>query len=165
MRLFPRLRLAIPLTNSIRYDSAGTEPAYKPQEFAGPLPTADVPNPRIFTGSCHCGNVSIAVKAKPLPSKGQTLPEIRGPGSPFSEHAEYVQECSCSICMRVCSCLLHRNFAFHISLPFLLSCCNINVSLSWSNLTFRRFRMARSSSIPSDLKSPSQTRAAASRYI
>ncbi|KFY01241.1 hypothetical protein O988_02852 [Pseudogymnoascus sp. VKM F-3808] len=82
------------------YDGAGTEPAYKPQEFAGPLPTADVPNPRIFTGSCHCGNVSIAVKAKPLPSKGQTLPEIRGPGSPFSEHTEYVQECSCSICMR-----------------------------------------------------------------
>ncbi|KFY14824.1 hypothetical protein V492_02390 [Pseudogymnoascus sp. VKM F-4246] len=82
------------------YDGAATQPAYKPQEFAGPLPTADIENPTIFTGGCHCGNVTVAVKAKPLPSKGQVLPEIRGPGSPFAEHMEYIQECNCSICMR-----------------------------------------------------------------
>jgi hypothetical protein len=90
------------------------------QEFAGPLPLAGIENSTIFTGSCHCGNVTVAVKAKPLPSKGQTLPEIRGPGSPFAEHTEYVQECNCSICMRVCICLLHRNPAFYISLQLLL---------------------------------------------
>ncbi|OBT87617.1 hypothetical protein VE02_04109 [Pseudogymnoascus sp. 03VT05] len=82
------------------YDGAANELAYKPQEFAGPLPTAGIENSTTYTGSCHCGNMAVAVKAKPLPSKGQTLPEIRGPGSPFAEHMEYVQECNCSICMR-----------------------------------------------------------------
>lgn len=117
-----RLKSAFPVTNNIRYDGTATEPAYKPQEFAGPLPPTVIENSTTFTGSCHCGNVTLAVKAKPLPSKGQTLPEIRGPGSPFAEHTEYVQECNCSICMRVCICLLHQNPAFYISLQLLLPC-------------------------------------------
>ncbi|OBT64846.1 hypothetical protein VE03_06429 [Pseudogymnoascus sp. 23342-1-I1] len=82
------------------YDGAPTERVYKPQEFPGSLPTVNFENHSTLTGRCHCGSVSVAVKAKPLPSKGQTLPEIRGPGSPFAEHTEYIQECNCSICMR-----------------------------------------------------------------
>lgn len=122
MRASPKLIFVLIPTNYIRYDGAATGPAYEPQEFVGLLPTADVENPTILTGRCHCRNVSVAVKAKPLPSKGQTLPEIRGPGSPFSEHMEYIQECNCSICMRVCIRLLHRNFAIHIFSLLLLPC-------------------------------------------
>lgn len=162
VRSSPRLTSTVPANNT-RYDGAAIRPAYKPREFAGPLPTADVENPSIFTGGCHCGNVSIAVKAKPLPSKGQALPEIRGPGSPFSEHMEYIQECNCSICIRVCVCSLHRNSTSHISLLLLLPCCNLCVPLNHSNLTLHLFRMVQSLSILSAPESPSQTQATASR--
>lgn len=130
----PRLTVALLPANNIRYDGGVTQPAYKPQEFTGPLPTADVKNPSIITGGCHCGNVSVAVKTKPFPSKGQTLPEIRGPGSLFAENTEYIQECNCSVCMRVCICSLHLNSAFHISLLLLLPSYNLRVILSYTPL-------------------------------
>lgn len=162
MRASSELTLVLILTNNIRYDGAATGPAYEPHEFVGLLPTADVENPTILTGRCHCGSVSVAVKAKPLPSKGQTLPEIRGPGSPFSQHMEYIQECNCSICMRVCIRLLHRNSAFHIFLVSLLPCCNLRAPPSCFYLTLYWFRMALSSCILSALKCPFQTRVTAS---
>ncbi|ELR04248.1 hypothetical protein GMDG_06656 [Pseudogymnoascus destructans 20631-21] len=59
------------------YDGVATEPAYKPHEFAGPLPTLRIPPPWL-------GATTVAI----------------GPGGPFAEHTEYVQECNCSICMQ-----------------------------------------------------------------
>ena len=53
--------------------------------FAGPEPSAVVEGGKVYTGSCHCGAVTAAVKVEPL---DDTYP---GP----------ILECTCSICQRV----------------------------------------------------------------
>lgn len=57
--------------------------------YDGALPTAEIEGGKIYTGSCHCGAIQLALKSKPLDS---TFPEgfLQGVG-----------ECNCSICMRV----------------------------------------------------------------
>lgn len=66
------------------YDGKALEPAYAPHPFKGPEPTADIENAEIYTGSCHCGNVTMAFKTK----------------GPLNEGHEHIQECNCSICSR-----------------------------------------------------------------
>jgi len=73
------------LTTDHRFDGKALEPSYNPAPFTGTEPTADFPNGKTYTGGCHCGNITMAFKTEePLP-KGH----------------EYIQECNCSICMRV----------------------------------------------------------------
>jgi hypothetical protein len=68
------------------YNGEAMEPAYTPHPFKGTEPTAEIEGAKIYTGSCHCGNVTVALK-----TKGE-----------LSEGHEYIQECNCSICSRVC---------------------------------------------------------------
>jgi len=67
-----------------KYDGKALEPAFSPPKYTGPEPTASIENAKIYTGSCHCGAVTLALKTQgPLPSA-----------------PEHIQECNCSICMR-----------------------------------------------------------------
>jgi hypothetical protein len=56
-------------------------PPHPPHKYAGPEKVAS-PGEKIYTGGCHCGNVTIALKTKPL-SEVET------------------RQCDCSICTRV----------------------------------------------------------------
>jgi hypothetical protein len=58
---------------------------YQPPTHKGELPAGDLEGGRVYTGSCHCGNVTLAVKTKPLDETYE--------GS--------VAMCNCSICERV----------------------------------------------------------------
>jgi hypothetical protein len=84
--LFP---LFYPLRHSnsllYRYDGAALEPAYIPPKYTGPEPVATLENPKIYTGSCHCGAVTLELKTS----------------GPLSSYKGLIQECNCSICMRV----------------------------------------------------------------
>ena len=65
-----------------KYDGTAREPKYILAVFSGPDPTAIVKNPKIYTGSCHCGAVMISMKTKEWLHDGN----------------EYIQEYDCSIC-------------------------------------------------------------------
>ncbi|TVY31309.1 Centromere protein V, partial [Lachnellula subtilissima] len=43
-------------------DGKSLEPSYKPAPFTGPEPTAKIEDSKIYTGGCHCGNVTMALK-------------------------------------------------------------------------------------------------------
>ncbi|KAI1105858.1 glutathione-dependent formaldehyde-activating enzyme [Jackrogersella minutella] len=57
---------------------------YEPAKFTGPEPTAEIEGAKVYTGSCHCGAVRVALKSKPL----------------TKDSKDSIMECSCSICNR-----------------------------------------------------------------
>ncbi|KFH45967.1 Centromere protein V-like protein [Hapsidospora chrysogenum ATCC 11550] len=57
---------------------------YEPPAHKGDLPKAEVEGGKVYTGSCHCGKVAVAVKSKPI---DETFSEL-------------VNTCNCSICER-----------------------------------------------------------------
>jgi hypothetical protein len=57
-------------------------PNYDPPPFTGSLPEIEGEGLKVYTGSCHCGDVTLAVKTKPLR-------EVE------------IKEDNCSICQRV----------------------------------------------------------------
>jgi hypothetical protein len=59
-----------------------SQPLYDPPGFTGELPKFEGYGLKIYTGSCHCGAVTLAVKTKPFPDVE-------------------VKEDNCSICQRV----------------------------------------------------------------
>ncbi|KAI1505293.1 Mss4-like protein [Biscogniauxia marginata] len=65
-------------------DASSLPPAYEPAKYTGPEPTADVEGGKLYTGSCHCGAVRVALKSKPLDKTYE--------GS--------ITECNCSHCSR-----------------------------------------------------------------
>ncbi|KAI1334981.1 glutathione-dependent formaldehyde-activating enzyme [Xylariaceae sp. FL0016] len=65
-------------------DGASLQPAREPPHFPGPAPSAPVDGGRTYTGSCHCGAVTLALATKPLDST----------------YEDRIIECDCSICMR-----------------------------------------------------------------
>ncbi|KAI1774881.1 hypothetical protein F4818DRAFT_54656 [Hypoxylon cercidicola] len=66
-------------------DSASPPPDWSPPKFKGPEPPAEIEGAKgIYTGGCHCGAVTIALKTKPIDST----------------YKEPVVECDCSICSR-----------------------------------------------------------------
>ncbi|KAH8597217.1 Mss4-like protein, partial [Bisporella sp. PMI_857] len=67
-------------------DGAARDPQYQPHRFTGenPVPTIEIENPKLYTGSCHCG--------------AHTLAFITNGALPGGK--EYIQECDCSICAR-----------------------------------------------------------------
>lgn len=79
-------------SDNLRINGAAAEPLYLPQKFTGPEPTANIKGAKLYTGGCHCGAVTIAFKAKPFPIKGEQV----------FEEVEYIQECNCRTCVRVC---------------------------------------------------------------
>ncbi|RYP90095.1 hypothetical protein DL770_003787 [Monosporascus sp. CRB-9-2] len=65
-------------------DGASFAPVYEPPAYTGPEPKAEVEGGKLYTGSCHCGAVRVAVKTKPLDKT------YEGP----------IYDCNCSICGR-----------------------------------------------------------------
>ncbi|KAI1377800.1 glutathione-dependent formaldehyde-activating enzyme [Hypoxylon crocopeplum] len=58
---------------------------YEPTKYTGPEPKAVIEGGKLYTGSCHCGAVTVALKSKPLDKT----------------FTETVTECNCSICSRL----------------------------------------------------------------
>lgn len=82
-----------------KYNGAAVEPFYKPPAFNGPEPTAEIENSKLYTGSCHCGAVTLALKND----------------GPLSTEVELIGECDCSICSRNGRTLTYRSPS-HISI-------------------------------------------------
>ncbi|KAI1467684.1 uncharacterized protein F4812DRAFT_430495 [Daldinia caldariorum] len=76
-------------------DEEATPPPWTPPEFTGPEPPAEIEGARIYTGSCHCGAVTLAVKSKPIDGTYDGL----------------VIECDCSICTRNAYCWIYPSKA------------------------------------------------------
>ena len=66
-------------------DGASLPPAYQPPEYTGPEPTAEIEGGKLYTGSCHCGAVKVALKSKPLDKT----------------YDEDIVDCNCSHCRKV----------------------------------------------------------------
>ena len=79
------------------FDGASLPPAYQPPEYTGPEPTAEIEGAKLYTGSCHCGAVRVALKSKPLDKT----------------YDESILDCSCSHCRKV------RPLSLPLSFPFL----------------------------------------------
>ncbi|KAK0101969.1 hypothetical protein ONS95_001222 [Cadophora gregata] len=67
-----------------KMDGAALEPKYKPHLYTGPEPTAEFENAKVYTGSCHCGAVGMAMKT----------------AGPLAKSGQHIEECDCSICAR-----------------------------------------------------------------
>jgi hypothetical protein len=67
------------------FDGAALDPEYQPPKYTGPEPTAEIEGGKLYTGSCHCGVVTVAVKTLPLDDT----------------YKDRLVECNCSICERV----------------------------------------------------------------
>ncbi|KAI1409676.1 glutathione-dependent formaldehyde-activating enzyme [Hypoxylon sp. FL1857] len=57
---------------------------YEPPKYTGPEPKAEIEGGKLYTGSCHCGAVRVALKSKPLDKS----------------FTDKIVECNCSICGR-----------------------------------------------------------------
>jgi hypothetical protein len=68
-----------------RFDGGALTPAYEPAKYAGPEPSTDVEGGQLYSGSCHCGAITLALKSKPIDKT----------------YTERILECNCSICERV----------------------------------------------------------------
>lgn len=78
--------MLIRVNANCRFDGASLlQPPYEPPEFHGPEPVVQFEGSKLYTGSCHCGAVTLALKSKAL-----------------REHtSEQLLECNCSSCIRV----------------------------------------------------------------
>ncbi|KAI0432545.1 glutathione-dependent formaldehyde-activating enzyme [Xylaria sp. FL1042] len=65
------------------FDGASIPPAYETPKYTGPEPAGDAEGLQLYTGSCHCGAVTVSLKSQPLNKDTQGL-----------------LECDCSICGR-----------------------------------------------------------------
>ncbi|KAL2060915.1 hypothetical protein VTL71DRAFT_8967 [Oculimacula yallundae] len=100
-----------------KYDGQAAEPKYAPHSYSGPEPTADIKDAKVYSGTCHCGAVGLAMKtAGPLPTAGQ-----------------HIEECECSICAREGVILTYPSPAqIHITnASFLTSYCCGRKWRSW----------------------------------
>jgi len=68
-----------------KYDGLQHEPRYITPKYTGELPTAEFESAKLYTGGCHCGAVTIALKTQ----------------GPLTEGHTPIQECNCSICCRL----------------------------------------------------------------
>ncbi|KAI1102734.1 hypothetical protein F4804DRAFT_312075 [Jackrogersella minutella] len=65
-------------------DGLSSPPTWHPTQFTGRDPPAEIENAKVYTGGCHCGAITIALKSKPIDST----------------YDEKLLECDCSICIR-----------------------------------------------------------------
>jgi len=75
-----------------KFDGLDFEPPYNPPRFTGPEPIAEIDTGKLYTGSCHCGAVTLALKTK----------------GPLSKESEVIGECNCSICSRKGTIVTYR---------------------------------------------------------
>ncbi|KAI1382959.1 uncharacterized protein F4822DRAFT_434887 [Hypoxylon trugodes] len=57
---------------------------WTPAKFTGQEPSAQIEGAKLYTGSCHCGAITLALKSKPIDST----------------YDENLLDCNCSICIR-----------------------------------------------------------------
>ena len=69
----------------LRFDGKSLGEPYDAPQHKGPLPTAEIEGGKLYTGSCHCGALTVAAKLKPL---DETFPDA-------------LLICNCSSCERV----------------------------------------------------------------
>ncbi|KAI0535044.1 glutathione-dependent formaldehyde-activating enzyme [Xylaria digitata] len=85
VRLFQRGQVDVWELPLKKFDGASSlKPAYEPPQFTGPEPSAEIEGGKLYTGSCHCGAVTLALKSKSLDK----------------DFAEKIAECDCSNCIR-----------------------------------------------------------------
>lgn len=72
----------------MNYDGAKLDPQYEHPKFKGFFPSAQIENGKIYKGACHCGAATMAMK-------------VQGSLVGTSADNVYIQECNCSICIRV----------------------------------------------------------------
>lgn len=66
------------------FDGKSFPAPYESPKFTGPEPVGEVEGGKLYTGSCHCGAATIALKSKPIDK------DLKG-----------LVECNCSSCGRV----------------------------------------------------------------
>lgn len=96
--------------NSIFNSKIGAE--YLPPEHKGEIPP-NVEGGQLYTGSCHCGAVTVALSCKPLDE--------------FNEGVVIV--CNCSICSRVSCALQCASLTIHL---LMILNCNSRTDMSGS---------------------------------
>ncbi|KAI3330700.1 glutathione-dependent formaldehyde-activating enzyme [Ustulina deusta] len=85
IRLFQHGQLDIWKLPLKKFDGASLfQPAYESPKFTGSEPTVEIEGGQLYTGSCHCGAITLALKSKPL----------------NKDFTENIVECNCSICVR-----------------------------------------------------------------
>ncbi|KAI1824188.1 glutathione-dependent formaldehyde-activating enzyme [Xylaria intraflava] len=62
-------------------DGKAYPPLYEEPKFTGPQPAREVEGGQLYSGSCHCGAVTVGLKSKP-----------------FNKDFRGLKECNCSIC-------------------------------------------------------------------
>lgn len=67
-----------------RFDGASIGDRYEPPVHRGLLPTRILRSGKLYTGSCHCGALTVAVVSTPL-----------------NESYEHIVHCNCSVCHMV----------------------------------------------------------------
>ncbi|KAI0509722.1 glutathione-dependent formaldehyde-activating enzyme [Xylaria bambusicola] len=68
-----------------KFDGASLlQPPYEPPVYSGPEPVVMFDGSKLYTGSCHCGAVTLALKNK----------------APLNHSSEKIIECNCSSCVR-----------------------------------------------------------------
>lgn len=72
---------------------------YEHPTYTGPQPAEEISNGRLYTGSCHCGRVQVALSSKPIDET-------------FSEP---IAECKCSICERASPACLSLEFLRNVN--------------------------------------------------
>ncbi|KAI0966865.1 glutathione-dependent formaldehyde-activating enzyme [Xylaria arbuscula] len=65
------------------FDGKSLPPAYEAPKYTGPEPAGDAEGLQQYTGSCHCGAITVGLKSKPI-----------------NKQTKGLVECDCSICSR-----------------------------------------------------------------
>ncbi|KAK5995254.1 hypothetical protein PT974_03653 [Cladobotryum mycophilum] len=66
------------------YDGAALGSPYEMAAHKGDVPATDVEDAKLYTGSCHCGALTLAFKSKPIDDT----------------YTDIVTQCNCSVCIR-----------------------------------------------------------------
>lgn len=78
------------LTTQHSVDGSVYQTQYVAPPHKGDHPSAQIEGGKVYTGSCHCGNITVAVMSAPL-----------------DKTYAGALECNCSICERVSSSPIH----------------------------------------------------------
>ncbi|KAI1427815.1 glutathione-dependent formaldehyde-activating enzyme [Xylaria sp. FL1777] len=85
IRLFQHGQIDIWKLPLKKFDGASLfQPAYEPPKFTGIEPTVEIEGGKLYTGSCHCGAITLALKSKPLDK----------------DFTGDIVECNCSSCAK-----------------------------------------------------------------
>ncbi|KAJ2989610.1 hypothetical protein NUW58_g3383 [Xylaria curta] len=91
-RLFQHGQIDVWKLRLKKFDGASSlKPAYEPPKFTGPEPVGEAEGDKLYTGSCHCGAITLAFKSKPVEDFT---------AEPDKHFTEQLVECNCSNCAK-----------------------------------------------------------------